>query len=237
MSSTRLPGKTLMDLGGKPVIDHVIARGRRATLADDFAVATTTHESDDALARHLEAAGVPFVRGSLDDVLSRYALAAESFSADTVVRITCDCPLIDPAVIDDVISAYRQAPHVDYCSNVLLRTYPIGMDTEVFSRAALERAHAEAEMPQEREHVTPYIYQHPQDFALRNVQAPEWAHWPDVRLTLDEQRDLDMLQAVIDRVGESASLRKVIGVLRTDPAMAELNREVAHRQVEKPQTW
>ena len=140
MSSTRLPGKTFMDLGGKPVVDRVVERVARARLADDVWIATTTDSSDDVLAEHLDSLGTPCLRGSLDDVLSRYAAAAETSRADTIVRITCDCPLIDPSVIDAVIAAFRDAPEVDYCSNALMRTYPIGMDTEVLSRASLERA-------------------------------------------------------------------------------------------------
>ncbi|MDZ4179352.1 MAG: NTP transferase domain-containing protein, partial [Coriobacteriia bacterium] len=119
MSSTRLPGKTLMDLGGAPVLDRVIARARRAKLADDVWLAITEDPSDDVLEEHARALGVPYVRGSLDDVLARYAQAAEASSADAIVRITCDCPLIDPDVIDAVIRAYRDTPGMDYCSNTL----------------------------------------------------------------------------------------------------------------------
>jgi len=197
MSSTRLPGKTLMDLGGRPVIDHVIERARASRLADDVWVATTVDAADDVLVAHLAELEVPHVRDSLNDVLARYVEAAEQSRADTVVRITCDCPLIDPEVIDEVIAAYRKQPPVGYCSNTLHRSYPIGMDTEVFSRHALERAHVEATQPLEREHVTPYLYQHPELFRLRNVEAPDWARRPDLRLTVDEMADLEMLRTLV----------------------------------------
>jgi spore coat polysaccharide biosynthesis protein SpsF len=234
MSSTRLPGKTLMDLGGKPVVDHVIARARAARLADDVWVATTTDATDDVLVAHLDAAGVPYVRGSLEDVLARYVQAAEDSRADTIVRITCDCPLIDPEVIDATIAAFREPPEVDYCGNTLRRTYPIGMDTEVLSRAALERAHAEAMQPHEREHVTPYLYQHPELFRLRNVEAPEWATWPELRLTVDEAADLEMLQAVVTQVGPDAPLAKSVSFLRERPELLTLSSEVVHRHIDKP---
>lgn len=237
MSSTRLPGKTLMDLGGRPVVDHVVGRARASRLAADVVVATTTDSSDDVLAAHLDGLGVSYVRGSLDDVLARYVMAAQAAEAETVVRITCDCPLIDPEVIDGVIQAYREASEVDYCSNILKRTYPIGMDTEVLSRLALERAHAEATQPHEREHVTPYIYQHPEIFRLRNVEAPDWASWPDLRLTVDEAADLEMLQVLLGNVGQLASSREVLACLRADAELATLNACVVHRHVEKRGGW
>ena len=237
MSSTRLPGKTLMDLGGKPVVDHVIARARAAHRADDVWVATTTDGTDDVLARHLDNARVPYVRGSLDDVLARYVQAADESRADTVVRITCDCPLIDPEVIDATIAAFRQLPEVDYCSNTLRRSYPMGMDTEVLSRAALERARAEATQPHEREHVTPYLYQHPELFRLQNVEAPEWATWPELRLTVDEAADLAMLRSLLEYAAADSGLSQLLDALRAHPEIAEHNRAVHHRHVKKPTHW
>lgn len=236
MSSTRLPGKTLMDLHGMPVVDRVIARAKSCSLADDVIVATTTDATDDVLARHLDRVGAAYVRGSLDDVLDRYLLAARERRADTIVRITCDCPLVDPMVIDEVISAFRQGG-VDYCANTLVRSYPIGMDTEVFSAAALERAASEASLLHEREHVTPYIYQHPDIFALRNVEAPEWARWPELRLTLDERSDFEVLKALLDLVSERAGLREMLDTLRAHPEIASANAGVEHRHIAKPSSW
>ena len=237
MSSTRLPGKTLMDLGGAPVLDRVVARARRAALADDVWVAITDDPSDDVLETHLIGAGVPYVRGSLDDVLARYVLAADAADAETVVRITCDCPLIDPVCIDEVIAAFREPEAVDYCSNTLVRTYPIGMDAEVFSREILERAHVEATMQHEREHVTPYLYQHPERFRLRNVEAPEWALWPELRLTVDEPADLEMLREVVRLVGPDAGLAAILAALQGEPELVAINQRISHRHVSKPSAW
>jgi len=237
MSSTRLPGKTLMDLGGKPVVDHVIERARDSRLADDVWVATTSDPTDDVLVEHLQHLEVPHIRGSLDDVLARYVQAAEASQAVTIVRITCDCPLIDPEVIDEVIGAYRELPAVDYCSNTLLRTYPIGMDTEAFSVQALACASLAATETPDREHVTPYIYQHPDAFRLRNVEAPRWATHPEVRLTVDELADLDALRTLVSEVGSGAHLREIVAAIEDDPRLPELNREVPHRHVEKPTQW
>lgn len=234
MSSTRLPGKTLKDLAGKPVIDHVVERARRSRLADDVWIATTIDPSDDVLAAHLDEMGVPYVRGSLDDVLSRYVQAAVSSDAETVVRITCDCPLIDPDVIDETIAAFRRPPRVDYCSNTLRRSFPIGMDVEVLSREALERAKAEATLRHEIEHVTPYIYQHPDMFALRNVEAPKWAQWPELRLTLDEPADLEMMRQLLSEVPLGAPLQAILAVLGEHDEIVMLNSNVQHRHVAKP---
>lgn len=237
MSSTRLPGKTLADLAGQPVIDHVVARLRRCARLDGFVVATTTHDSDDILAKHLEGIGCDHVRGSLDDVLSRYVLAARAARADVVVRITADCPLIDPEVIDAGVDAFLEAPSVDYCSNTLVRTYPIGMDTEVFTFEALARADERAAAQMEREHVTPYLYGHPDEFRLRSFEAPEWAVWPDLRLTVDEPSDLQMLRAVVEEVGVDASLGTVLDFLRAHPEVTRINQQVEHRHTEKPTSW
>ena len=237
MSSSRLPGKTLLELDGAPVVDLVLARVNGARLADDVVVATTTDPSDDVLAEHLESLGVSFVRGSLDDVLARYVLAADTFQAETVVRVTCDCPLIDPTEIDRVISAYRAQPPVDYCSNNLVRSFPIGMDTEVFSLAALKRADSEARLQHEREHVTPYLYQHPELFGLRNVEAPEWARFPELRLTIDEPADFEMLKALIELVPRDASLEDILRAIRLHPEVEVLNRNVQHRHIDKPASW
>lgn len=230
MSSTRLPGKVLMDLAGRPVVDHVIERCRRARLADDVWVATTTDPTDDVLVEHMGALGVPFVRGSLEDVLARYVLAAEHSKADVLVRVTCDCPLIDPAIIDRVIEAFREQPEVDYCSNVLVRSFPIGMDTEVFSLAALLRADREASPGLEREHVTPYIYRRPETFRLRNVEAPQWANRPELRLTVDEMDDLEMMRALLE-LTPAPSLANVLQVLDAHASLADLNSRVRHRYI------
>lgn len=226
-----------MDLGGMPVIDRVVARARRATRADDVWIAITDHESDDVLEEHVRTLGAPYVRGSLDDVLARYAQAAEASTADVIVRITCDCPLIDPGVIDTVIDGFQSTPGLDYCSNTLVRTYPIGMDAEVFSRHALERANEHATDQHEREHVTPHLYQHPDRFRLQNVEAPAWAHWPQLRLTLDEEADLWLLRKVVERVGPDAGLRQVLDLLRAEPALVALNADVTHRHLERPVEW
>jgi len=237
MGSTRLPGKTLMDLAGEPVVDHVIRRVRRTNRIDHLILAIPDSAEDDVLAEHLKDTGVDCVRGDADDVLSRYHLAAEAAAADVIVRITADCPLIDPNVIDEVVESFYQSPQVDYCSNSLRRTYPIGMDTEAFTRTALDVAYDEATSQQHREHVTPFIYQSPDRFRLRNVTAPSWAVRPNLRLTIDEPADLRLAEELYVRCGSDADLRTLIEEIDRHPEIAAMNETVPHRHVEKPKFW
>ncbi len=232
MGSTRLPGKVMMDICGKPMVDRVIERAQRSQLADALVVAIPDMPEDDVLAEYLAGLGATVVRGSADDVLARYVRAAEATTAESIVRITCDCPLIDPEIIDLVIAAFHESG-VDYCSNTLERTYPIGMDTEVFSREALDRAHAEATLPHEREHVTPYLYQHPELFKLHNVEAPEGLRHPELRLTVDEQADLEMVNGVCARVPSPVRLQDVVRAVLAYPELRRLNEDVRHRYIDR----
>lgn len=236
MGSTRLPGKVMMDLAGRPVIDHVIERAQRARKADSLIIATPDLAEDAPLVAHVRALGVDVVTGSADDVLARYVKAARESRADVVVRVTCDCPLLDPGIVDEVIEAFY-ATGADYCSNTLKRTYPIGVDTEVFTAESLFTAEAEATEQQQREHVTPFLYQHPERFKLHNVEAPEWAHRPELRLTVDEQADLDLVREIVKLAGPAADLGEVLAVLDANPGLADRNAGVAHRHVAKPESW
>jgi spore coat polysaccharide biosynthesis protein SpsF len=192
--STRLPGKVLMDIAGYPMVSRVVQRSRQARLLTEVVLATSTEERDEPLARLAAQLDVPCFRGSEGDVLSRFFGATQAFNADLVVRLTADCPLLDGAVIDQVVRVFQESEGMDYVSNTLERTYPRGLDTEVFTRDALARAHREAKLPYEREHVTPYIYNHPELFSLRNV-----THIPDLsayRMTVDEAIDLEAVRRI-----------------------------------------
>lgn len=171
MTSTRLPGKVLLPLAGEPMLVRLLERLRRVQRADGIVIATTTNASDDPIAALCAQQGVPCHRGSELDVLSRYADAARLHAADVVVRITSDCPLIDPALIDQLIAVYEEGDS-DYVSNMLPPTWPYGMAVEVFSATALAQAHAEATQDAEREHVTPFIYWHPEQL-LRHISKAE----------------------------------------------------------------
>ena len=194
IGSTRLPGKVLLDLEGRPMLWHVVERIRRSRNVQQVVVATTTSKSDDVLEQFCRAQDIAFFRGNEPDVLDRYYQTAKAFAADTVVRITSDCPLIDPDVIDRVTGIFQQGGF-DYVSNTIETTYPDGLDTEVFSFAALERAWREATKISEREHVTPYLRSSGQ-FRVRNIEIDHGASLAELRWTVDEAHDLEFVRAI-----------------------------------------
>ena len=172
LGSSRLPGKVLMDLVGETVLERVVGRARRFALVDELIVATSTLPSDDAIVKECARIGVSVFRGSESDVLDRFVGAAAETDADVCVRLTADCPLLDPGVSDSIISVFMDADGgADYASNKIPQAFPRGLDTEVFSCDALERAAREARERYERVHVTPYIYRHPEIFTLISVTS------------------------------------------------------------------
>jgi spore coat polysaccharide biosynthesis protein SpsF len=199
MTSSRLPGKVMAPVLGAPMIGRQLERLGRSARIGRIVVATSTDASDDALASYVASLGHLVFRGPLADVLGRFAGAMALVpEADTVVRLTADCPLADWAVIDATIDCYREAG-ADYASNTpAIRTYPHGLDTEVMSRAALERACREAVDPYEREHVTPFIYRRPDQFRLAYLSQPvSLAH---LRWTVDLAEDLAFVREVYERL-------------------------------------
>ena len=197
MTSTRLPGKVLKEVLGKPLLEYQIERLRRVRLADEIVVATTTNATDQPIVNLCRRLGVSCTRGSEEDVLSRYYEAAKSHHADVVVRVTSDCPVIDPTVIDRVIAYFSQhSDEVDYVSNMLLLTYPYGMAVEVFSFKVLEEAYIEARSQPEREHVTPFIYGHPERYQLANIAHAENLSFH--RWTVDTKEDFALIEKIID---------------------------------------
>jgi spore coat polysaccharide biosynthesis protein SpsF len=208
--STRLPGKVLADVGGIPLIAHSLRRLRVSGRVDQVVLATTEHHSDDALIELARREDVGAYRGSERDVLSRVRGAAESADADAVVRITGDCPLLDPAVVDRVVSALVDAPdHCDYASNVLRRTYPKGLDTEALWLDSLRRIDELATSTESREHVTWFAYrERPDLFTLRSVEGDE--DRSDLDWSVDTTDDLERVRAlvaVLDRPDEAIPWR------------------------------
>lgn len=209
MGSSRFPGKVLSDLGGQPVLWHVIDRTRRAKSIDDVIVATTESALDDSISNFCAAIGICCFRGSEEDVLDRFYNAAKHLKADVVVRITADCPLIDPGVIDEVVACFKEGD-LDYASNTLRYTYPDGLDTEVFSFAALETTWREAQKPSEREHVTPYL--RTGKFRTCNVQSTLPVAPGAYRLTVDYPSDLQFLRKLYEKGGKAASLESLLKI-------------------------
>jgi spore coat polysaccharide biosynthesis protein SpsF len=215
MGSTRLPGKVLADLGGEPLLTFLLERLRPLPTVATV-VATSDLDRDDAVAEVAERAGATVVRGPEQDVLARYALALDRFpGAAHVLRITADCPLTDPEIVDAVVATHldRQA---DYTSNVLPRTFPKGLDVEVATSAALRGAAAEATAEVEREHVMPYLYRHPERFRLANVRSGE--DLGDERWTIDTPEDLEVVRRIVARLGGDRRFgwRDALGVVGTD---------------------
>ena len=194
MSSTRLPGKVMKRLAGRPMVERQIERIRRCRTLGRIIVATSTDPSDDPLAAHLESLGVDVFRGSLIDVLGRYMGAARAFAVTgQVVRLTADCPLADPDVIDACVRLHARLS-VDYVSNGRQPTYPHGLDVEAFGLDALEAAEREAVDPYEREHVTPFIYRRPERFTLAALTQD--IDESRLRWTVDTPEDFDFVERV-----------------------------------------
>lgn len=230
MGSSRLPGKVLKDLQGESVLARVLQGVGRANLIDELLVATTDQRADDAIVEECRRGAVSVFRGDEEDVLDRYFQAAQQSKADVVVRVTSDCPLIDPEITDKTIRAFLdQRP--DYAANCLARTYPRGLDTEVMTVQALERAWRSAHQPYQRTHVTPYIYEHPEEFKILEVTGE--ADYSDHRWTLDTPEDLEFIRAVYARLqGRGDFLwRDVLQVLEREPELLALNRSVAQKAV------
>ena len=232
IGSTRLPGKVLLPLAGTTVLDCVVQRVRRCRKLDEIVVATSTLAEDDAVAAHASSLGATVSRGSADDVLARFADAAVSVSADAVVRITSDCPLIDPQLIDCMLAQF-ESQACDYLSNTVTRTFPRGLDTEIFTRSVLMQARAAALEPYQREHVTPYLYQHPELFDIRQYVDPSGADHSRMRWTLDTPEDYEFLKKVYAACVHSApgdvTTADVLRALETHPHLLELNRGVRQK--------
>jgi spore coat polysaccharide biosynthesis protein SpsF len=232
MGSSRLPGKVLLEIGGRTMLEHVIERTRQCPSIDEVVVATSTLTSDDVIADRCLRAGVSFYRGSDEDVLDRFTRAARQFAADHYVRITSDCPLLDPEVSEHIIQRYwRALPKVDYASNKIPFTYPPGLDTEIFSREALERAWRQATEAYERAHVTIHIYQHPEQFRLLSVTSD--VDRSDWRWTVDTPEDLEFVRQVYARLGtvRRFTWRDVVSLIEREPSLREINRHVVTKPV------
>lgn len=231
LGSSRLPGKVLREIGGRPMSALVVERLRRAALVDGVVVATSDGEVDDELAAWCVDSGIEVVRGSEDDVLARFARAASVTDADIVVRVTADCPFVDHGVIDAAIAELHRTD-ADYVLIGNDTGLPLGINAEVIRRTALDRAAAEATEPFEREHVTPHLRNHPTRFVLRLVDPPAGLRRPHYRLTVDEPADLRMVRALVDALGTDpveVGLAEIVDLLDRRPDLVEINAGVGQR--------
>ncbi len=256
MSSTRLPGKVLLDIAGEPMLARVIERAKRAKLVDDVVLATTTDPSDDPVAEFCAERGYNFTRGSLNDVLDRYYQAAKEYDADVIVRLTADCPVLDPDIVDETIQVLgirdqelgvTEEMPFDFVANRLPppmgRSFPIGLDTEVCTFTALEKAWQEATEKHQREHVMPYLYENttlntenrllhagtsPRGFKIALVN-----HHPDhgsLRWTVDTPEDLEFIQEVFARFdNDDFGWKDILALLEKEPELAKINENIHHK--------
>jgi spore coat polysaccharide biosynthesis protein SpsF len=234
MGSSRLPGKVLATVEGDSVLGHTVARARAIAGVDEVVVATTVGRPDDAVVAEAARLGVVCTRGSEDDVLLRYVEAASERDADVIVRITSDCPLLDPQVSARVVAALdarlASGEPVDYVSNTIERRYPRGLDTEAFTWTALSRAHGMAHAAREREHVTLYMYEHRAEFALASVagEVDHSAH----RWTVDTESDLRLVREVYARLGARGlfGMDEVLALIAREPWIAAINADVEQKR-------
>jgi len=229
MGSTRLPGKVMEDLAGQPMLARVVNRTCRAQTLGKVVVVTTTQPADDAVISLCKERGWLFYRGSEEDVLDRYYQTALAFKAEVIVRITSDCPLIDPGLIAAVVQdfLYRD-PEVDYATSTLIRTFPRGLDVEVMSFDALERAWRECIIPTWREHVTQYIVRHPEKFTSRNVANDVDYSW--MRWTVDVPEDLALVRQIYSYFRDDTfNWRDVLELLKAHPELLEINRHIQQK--------
>jgi spore coat polysaccharide biosynthesis protein SpsF len=233
MGSSRLPGKVLLPLGRRLALDHVIERARAARNVDQVVVATSTLGTDDPIAEYCLTRGIACSRGSESDVLARYLHAMRQFPSEIVVRLTADCPLTDPFIIDELVATLKDsAPALDYHSNTLPpRRIPHGLDVEVFRREALERAGREAVRPEEREHVTPYIYRHPELFRITQAHMPQ--DLSGHRWTLDTEADRRLLDNILTELKPgNYRWQDSLAVLDRHPDWMGINATISQKKLE-----
>lgn len=229
MGASRLPGKPLKKVLGKPLLFYLIERLKRCHKVDHIVIATTDQPRDEELADYAKSQRVSVVRGSEENVLSRYGLAAKLFDSDIIIRITADCPLMDPEIIDGMVVEFLD---VDYLSNTLSRTFPRGLDVEIFSKKALEKALKEAKLPFEEEHVTPYFLSHPELFKLANYayKTDESAK----RWTVDTEEDFELIKRMIEALypkKKDFAFEDMLQLVQEHPEWEDINRHIEQKPV------
>lgn len=231
MSSSRLPGKVLLEAGGKPMLEHLVNRLKQVSSLNEICLATTVNKTDDRLEEFAVKQGIACFRGSEEDVMLRVLGAGESRGTDVIVEITGDCPIIDPRIVEQAIRMYLNN-ECDYVTNGHIRSYPDGMDVDVFSLAALKRSAAMTDDPLDHEHVKLHIRMHPELFKTIHLVAPPHLHWPELGLVLDESKDYELLKKIIAHFGAANpyfSCREAVELLRQHPEWTAINQGV-HRK-------
>ena len=228
MGSSRLPGKALMKSdSGKPLLYYVINQLRYCSKVKNLVIATTTNQEDDEIEKFADNNSVNVFRGSEKDVLDRYFQCAKKYSFSTIVRITSDCPLIDPQIVDKVIERFFSGDY-DYATNTLIRTFPIGTDVEVFSFSVLETAWKNAQLPSEREHVTPYL-RNKGNFKTINVEND--TNISNLRLTVDRIEDFELIKEILNNISTNPiHLEDILELFSRKPELIEINKYINHNE-------
>jgi len=233
MRSERLPNKVLLPILDRPNLVLMVERLQRVPSVDAIVIATTDHESCDPIEALANDLGVGCFRGSEDDVLDRVLRASREADADLIVETTGDCPLIDPPTVEKVIQAFRGAD-VDYCSNILRRTYPRGLDTQVFPLSVLEEVARRTDDPADHEHVSLYIYEKPGRFRLLNVESGYGPEVADLRLTVDTPDDLTLVRTIYEELYPKKPdfvLADILALFERRPELADINRDIKQKSV------
>jgi spore coat polysaccharide biosynthesis protein SpsF len=233
MTSSRLPGKILLPIMQRPLLELLIERLKRAPSLDEIIVATTSNPTDDIVEELTSQIGVKCFRGSEEDVLNRVLGAAEKNHCDVIVEITGDCPLIDPEIVENLIRIYH-TNNYDYVSNILKIPYPIGMDTQVFSTAVLQKVAALTDDPVDHEHVSLFIYEHPEIFSLYNVESDLPEKYSNLRLTVDTQEDFELIQKIYESLypkNPSFILKDILEFLDKREELLNIYRHILQKRV------
>ncbi|MEJ6580846.1 MAG: glycosyltransferase family protein [Akkermansiaceae bacterium] len=231
LGSSRLPGKVLLKVGETTFLEHAFSRLSKSTTVDHAVIATTEEAQDDKIARFCEAQNWAYTRGSEQDVLDRYYQTALQFPADIIVRVTSDCPLLDPDLIDEVVECLAQDfPRTHYASNVLpTRSFPRGLDVEAFTFSALETAWKEAKETTQREHVTPFLYQNPERFQNASISFPE--DHSDHRWTLDTPEDRDVLSQILTLQPNPVPWKDILKLAEKHPEWLAHNQHIEQKDL------
>ena len=228
MTSARLPGKPLLKANNKTMLEHIVGRLKSVDLIDEIVLATTVNIQDDSLVEEAKRLDISFYRGDEDNVMKRVIDAGDSANAEVLVEITGDCPIIDPSIIRQSIEIFISNRY-DYVSNAQIRSYPDGMDTQVFLLDSLKKSYSMTSSPIDYEHVSLHIRNNPDIFSHFDMQAPKNLHWPELGLTLDEDKDFILIKNIIEHFGNKNSnftCSDAIRYLKDNPSLVEINKSV-----------
>ncbi|MEO4054183.1 glycosyltransferase family protein [Solibacillus sp. CAU 1738] len=232
MGSTRLPGKILKKVNNRPLLSYQIERLQQSQYIDELVIATTIKQQDDLIVEFCKENSISYYRGSETDVLARYYEAASAFKADAIVRITSDCPIIDVQIVDLTIQHFIESNKFDYVSNTVERTYPRGLDTEIFSFAALKKAYNEALLERDREHVTAFFYSNPDVFSIGHIKNDK--NYSKYRWTVDTEEDLELIRKIIQGLynkNPQFTLQDTVNIMDKNPDWFYINAHIEQKKL------